>query len=62
MLRSILIALDGSPSSLQASEFGLELARRHRAHVDGLGVVNSDWIQRPEAVPVGGTAYKTAWT
>ena len=60
MLRSILIALDGSPSSLQAAGLGLELARRHKAHVDGLGIVNSAWIQRPEAVPVGGMAYKTA--
>jgi len=60
MLRSILIALDGSPSSLQAAGLGLELASRHKAHVDGLGIVNSAWIQRPEAVPVGGMAYKTA--
>ncbi len=60
MLRSILIALDGSPSSLQAASVGLELACRHKAHVDGLGIVNSGWIQRPEAVPVGGMAYKTA--
>ncbi|SCY97333.1 universal stress protein [Microvirga guangxiensis] len=60
MLRSILIALDGSPSSLQAAGLGLELARHHKAHVDGLGIVNSAWIQRPEAVPVGGMAYKTA--
>lgn len=59
MLRSILIALDGSPSSLQAAGLGLELARRHKAHVDGLGIVNSAWIQRPEAVPIGGMAYKT---
>jgi nucleotide-binding universal stress UspA family protein len=60
MLRSILIALDGSRSSLQAAGLGLELARRHKAHVEGLGIVNSAWIQRPEAVPIGGTAYKTA--
>ncbi len=60
MLRSILIALDGSPSSLQAAGLGLDLARRHKAHVEGLGIVNSAWIQRPEAVPIGGTAYKTA--
>ena len=28
--------------------------------MDGLGIVNSAWIQRPEAVPIGGMAYKTA--
>lgn len=60
MLRSILIALDGSPSSLDAAGLGLELAHRHRAHVEGLGIVNSAWIQRPEAVPMGAMAYKTA--
>lgn len=60
MLRSILIALDGSPSSLEAAGLGLELARLHQAHVEGLGIVNSAWIQRPEAVPLGGMAYKTA--
>jgi nucleotide-binding universal stress UspA family protein len=60
MLRSILIALDGSPSSLQAARRGLELAQHHRAQVEGLGIVNSAWIQRPEAVPIGGMAYKTA--
>lgn len=60
MLRSILIALDGSPSSLQAAGLGLGLARRHKTHAEGLGIVNSAWIQRPEAVPVGGMAYKTA--
>lgn len=60
MLHSILIALDGSPSSLEAADRGLELAHRHRAYVEGLGIVNSAWIQRPEAVPAGGMAYKTA--
>ncbi|PVE25454.1 universal stress protein UspA [Microvirga sp. KLBC 81] len=60
MLRSILIALDGSPSSLQTADRGLELARRHQAHVEGLGIVNSAWIQRPEAVSIGGMAYKIA--
>jgi len=60
MLRSILIALDGSPSSLEAAGLGLELARRRQSHVEGLGIVNSAWIRRPEAVPMGGMAYKTA--
>ncbi|MFC1460456.1 hypothetical protein ACETIH_27840 [Microvirga arabica] len=60
MLCSILIALDGSPSSLKAASTGLELALRHQAHVEGLGIVNSAWIQRPEAVPAGAMVYKTA--
>lgn len=60
MLRSILIALDGSESSTRASEVALQLASQHGAHVEGLGIVNSGWIQRPEPVPIGGIAIKAA--
>jgi nucleotide-binding universal stress UspA family protein len=60
MLKSILVALDGSASSLRAARIALALSRRHGAHVKGLGIVNSAWIQRPEPVPVGGTALKKA--
>lgn len=60
MLRSVLIALDGTPSSLYAARFALGLAKEYQAHVEGLGIVNSAWIQRPEATPIGGTAYKSA--
>ena len=59
MPRSIVIALDGSPSSLQATRLGLELACRHQTHVEGLGIGNSAWIHRPEAVPADGMAYNT---
>ena len=60
MLRSILVALDGSASSVEAGRLALALAGRADAHVEGLGIVNSAWIQRPEPVPLGGMAYKTA--
>lgn len=60
MLRSILVALDGSPSSMNAARAALEIARRNDAHVEGLGIVNSAWIQRPEAVPAGAMAFKRA--
>ncbi|HEY8580392.1 MAG TPA: universal stress protein, partial [Beijerinckiaceae bacterium] len=43
-----------------AARRGLELAARHQARAEGLGIVNSAYIQRPEAVPIGGMAYKTA--
>ncbi|TWI43176.1 universal stress protein family protein [Mesorhizobium tianshanense] len=58
MLKSILVALDGSSSSIAGASFALRLAGRLSANVEGLGVVNSDWIQRPQPVPVGGLAYK----
>jgi nucleotide-binding universal stress UspA family protein len=60
MLRSIVVAVDGSASSVRAGLLALELGKRHRAHVEVLGIVNSAWIQRPEPVPVGGMAYKKA--
>ena len=60
MLRSILVALDGSESSSRALEVALQLASQHGAHVEGLGIVNSGGIQRPEPVPIGGMAIKAA--
>lgn len=60
MLRSIVVALDGSASSVEAGLVALELGKRHGARVEGLGIVNSAWIQRPEPVPIGGMAYKKA--
>jgi hypothetical protein len=50
MLSSILVALDGSSSSLRAAQVAFALARRGEVHVEGLGIVNSAWIQRPEPV------------
>ena len=60
MLRSILVALDGSGSSVRASQVAIQLASQYGAHVEGLGIVNSGWIQRPEPVPIGGMALKVA--
>ncbi len=39
MMRRILVALDGSPSSLQAARAGFGLARAGQARVDGLALV-----------------------
>ncbi len=60
MLRSMLVALDGSSSSIMASDVAFQLAGRDSAHVTGLGVVNASWIQRPEPVPLGAIAMKAA--
>src|SRR4051812_7077414 len=53
MLRSILVPLDGSASSRKALQVALELARQHGAHVEGLGIVDSKWIESPEHIPSG---------
>ena len=60
MLRSILVALDGSSSSVRASQLALHLGREYSAYVEGIGIVNSGWIQRAEPVPIGGLAIKSA--
>lgn len=60
MLRSILVALDGSSSSARASRLALKLAQDRGAHVEGIGIVNSAWIQRPEALPIGAIGLKSA--
>lgn len=60
MLRSILVALDGSSSSVRASQLALQLGREYKSHVEGIGIVNSGWIQRVEPVPIGGLAIKSS--
>lgn len=58
MLKSLLLALDRSPGSLTAKTIALELARKHRARLRGLAVVDPDLIAPPEPVPMGGDAFK----
>ena len=60
MLRSILVALDGSGSSVRASQVALQIASRQGAHIEGLGIIDSEGIQRPAPVPIGGIAIKAA--
>lgn len=60
MMHSILVALDGSASSVSAMRVGFLLASKHAAHVEGLAIVNSEWIQRPEPIPLGASAFKEA--
>jgi nucleotide-binding universal stress UspA family protein len=40
MMRRILIALDGSPSSVQAAWVGCGVAKARKAGVDGVAIVN----------------------
>lgn len=58
MLKSILVALDGSSYSRAAIELGIRWARQYDALVVGLGIVDEPAIRRPELVPIGGTHYK----
>jgi nucleotide-binding universal stress UspA family protein len=59
-LRSMLVALDGSAHSATATTLALDWARRFRARLLGLGVLDEPSIRGGEAVPLGAGAYKQA--
>src|SRR5258708_1116776 len=60
MLRTVLVAVDGSACSFTATTLALDWARRFDARLLGLGIVDEPSIHRPEPVPVGAGAYKKA--
>ncbi|HEY7252233.1 MAG TPA: universal stress protein [Methylomirabilota bacterium] len=60
MLRSVLVALDGSVYSETAASLAIEWALRYGARLVALGVVDAPAIQRAEPVPLGAGAYKRA--
>src|SRR6266850_196414 len=60
MLKTVLVALDGSACSLTATTLALDWARRFDAQLLGLGIVDEASIHRPEPVPLGAGAYKKA--
>lgn len=53
MLKSIVVALDGSQSSANARRLSLEMAQRTGADLVGLGVLDVPWITAPRATPIG---------
>ena len=60
MVKTVLVALDGSVCSLTATMLALDWARRFDAQLLGLGIVDEASIHRPEPVPLGAGAYKKA--
>jgi nucleotide-binding universal stress UspA family protein len=58
VLRSILVALDGSPWSEAATTLALSWAARFDARVLGLGILDEPTIDRAEPVPMGAYEYK----
>jgi nucleotide-binding universal stress UspA family protein len=60
MLRSVLVALDGSDYSKAATALAIDWARRYGTRLLGLGVVDAPSIQGAEPVPLGAGAYKHA--
>src|SRR5215813_1270122 len=60
MLRSMLVALDGSACSFTATTLALDWARRFDARILALGIVDAVSTRRPEPVPLGAGGYKRA--
>ena len=58
MLKSILLGLDGSPSSGAAVELGIQWAKRFNALLVGLGIVDEATIGKPSAELIDETYYK----
>jgi nucleotide-binding universal stress UspA family protein len=58
MLRSMLVVLDGSPSSEPVIALAFEWAARFHARLLGLGVLDAPSIEHGEPVPMGASAYK----
>src|SRR5262249_31093164 len=58
VLRSLLVALDGSPHSEAASVLACEWATRFGARLLGLGVLDRPSIEHGEAVPMGAYGFK----
>jgi len=58
MIKSILVILDDSESSESAKKFGVDLAKSNNASIAGIGILDAPWITAPEAIPLGGAAFK----
>lgn len=60
MITRIQLGIDGSPGSRQAEALALELAAAHGAFLDAVAVIDTPWIDRPQAVGIGGASYRAA--
>lgn len=58
MIKSLLVILDGSKASESAKKLAVQMAKLHKASLTGLGVLDEPWIVAPEAIPLGGAAFK----
>lgn len=58
MIKSILVALDESKSSEIAKQVSTQFAKTFKASITGIGILDEPWIAAPEAIPLGGAAFK----
>lgn len=59
MIKAILTALDTSPASQTACELSIRLAKLTHATLSGIGIIDEPWVSFSEAIPLGGSSFKT---
>lgn len=58
MIRRILLALDNSEPGIKAQDYAIGLAKKYKAAVTGLGILDTPWITAAQPEPLGGGAFK----
>jgi nucleotide-binding universal stress UspA family protein len=54
----MLVAVDETPATRVAQDLAIAIAKQRSAAITGIGVVDRPWATAPQAVPIGGSAYK----
>lgn len=58
MIKRILLVLDNSKPGIHAQDYAIELAKRYKAHLTGLAILDTPWITAAQPEPLGGPAFK----
>ena len=58
MIKSIVVAIDSTESSKSAQTYAIALAKQYNAELTGIAVLDTPWVTRPMATPIGGGHYK----
>ena len=58
MLKKILVVLDGSDASRSAKKYALKIAKKLKAELTGVGIIDIPWITAAQPEPLGGAAFK----
>lgn len=58
MIKSILVTIDDSPAGIAAKNYAFLYAKKQRAHLSGISIIDTPLITSAEAIPIGGAAFK----
>lgn len=57
-MRRLLVVLDNSKPGLNAQHFAINLAKKNKAFLTGIGILDTPWITAAQLEPLGGSAFK----